>query len=319
MQQDQDELRNSVVSILRDDLLNEFKTTLRNELKETIRSEIKTVLRAELDERLAQIESRLAQLATLHTKLQDMEDALNFHCKMVDDIRNTDLPALASHLEKVASGLALQTLNLDVHSRKWSLTIQGIKGEADEDEATTRQACADLARSHLKITDATGDNFSACHRLNRKKDAGIIIRFKDLSRRNRRLDEAKNLRTHPDKISISPDLPPVIRPLKSELLQMWQSSRPASFSPAGLTLWPSWLERWLATLSGLSVQVRNQWGCRDVTLGARPQAWVKLSALIVHSEPTDCHVSLWPGENGGLSDRGVWCHWGREECDNPAC
>ena len=37
---------------------------------------------------------------------------------------------------------------------------------------------------------------------------------------------------------------------------MWQSSRPASFSPAGLTLWPSWLERWLATLSGLSVQVR---------------------------------------------------------------
>ena len=37
-------------------------------------------------------------------------------------------------------------------------------------------------------------------------------------------------------------------------LHVWQSSRPASFSPAGLTLWPSWLERWLATLSGLSVQ-----------------------------------------------------------------
>ena len=101
-------------------------------------------------------------------------------------------------------------------------------------------------------------------------------------------------------------------------LVLWQSSRPASFSPAGLTLWPSWLERWLATLTGLSVQVRNQWGCRDITLGARPQAWVKLSALIVHSEPTDCHVSLWPGENDGLPDRGVWCHWGREECDNPA-
>ena len=39
-------------------------------------------------------------------------------------------------------------------------------------------------------------------------------------------------------------------------INVWQSSRPASFSPAGLTLWPSWLERWLATLSGLSVQVR---------------------------------------------------------------
>ena len=41
---------------------------------------------------------------------------------------------------------------------------------------------------------------------------------------------------------------------------VWQSSRPASFSPAGLTIWPSWLERWLATLSGLSVQVRIQVG-----------------------------------------------------------
>ena len=40
------------------------------------------------------------------------------------------------------------------------------------------------------------------------------------------------------------------------LFQELQSSRPASFSPAGLTLWPSWLERWFATLSGLSVQVR---------------------------------------------------------------
>ena len=37
---------------------------------------------------------------------------------------------------------------------------------------------------------------------------------------------------------------------------MWQSSRPASFSPAGLNLWPNWLERWLVTLSGLSTQVR---------------------------------------------------------------
>ena len=37
---------------------------------------------------------------------------------------------------------------------------------------------------------------------------------------------------------------------------MWQSSRPASFSPAGLTVWPSWLERWLATLGWLSVKVR---------------------------------------------------------------
>ena len=37
---------------------------------------------------------------------------------------------------------------------------------------------------------------------------------------------------------------------------MWQSNWPASFPPAGLTLWPNHLERWLATLSRLSTQVR---------------------------------------------------------------
>ena len=36
------------------------------------------------------------------------------------------------------------------------------------------------------------------------------------------------------------------------LLWLWQSSRPASFSPASLTLWPNWLERWLATHWGPS-------------------------------------------------------------------
>ena len=36
--------------------------------------------------------------------------------------------------------------------------------------------------------------------------------------------------------------------------------RPASLSLAGLTLWPNWLVRWLATLGLLSTQVRNPVG-----------------------------------------------------------
>ena len=38
------------------------------------------------------------------------------------------------------------------------------------------------------------------------------------------------------------------------------ASRPASLSLAGLALWPNWVERGLATLSVLSVQVRNPVG-----------------------------------------------------------
>ena len=138
----------------------------------------------------------------------------------------TQMPALTSHAEKVATALALQTLDLDVHRRKWSLTIQGIKGDAGEEDAVTRKACVDLARNHLGIADANEKGFSACHRLNKRKDAGIIIRFQDLSRRNEWLDGAKNLRTHTERISISPDLPPVLRHLKTELLQKRKDMSP---------------------------------------------------------------------------------------------
>ena len=100
---------------------------------------------------------------------------------------------------------------------------------------------------------------------------------------------------------------PQFQPPYQQLFVVWQSSRPASFSPAGLTLWSNWLERWLATLRGYQPRFEYQWGrrCRDFILGAHSHPWVKPITSIVHSEPTDCHVSLWPGENGGLPDRGV--------------
>ena len=51
------------------------------------------------------------------------------------------------------------------------------------------------------------------------------------------------------------------------MILLRQSSRPVSFSPAGLTLWRNWLERWLATLSGLSAQVRIPVGSGVVGAG----------------------------------------------------
>ena len=50
--------------------------------------------------------------------------------------------------------LARQTIDLDVHRRKWTLTIHGLKGEAGEDEEVTRDACVKLAQDHLGIPDA---------------------------------------------------------------------------------------------------------------------------------------------------------------------
>ena len=89
----------------------------------------------------------------------------------------------------------------------------------DEDEDTIRHACVNLARQHLKITDASVFvfDFSSCQRQANKEHAGIIIKFKDVQQRNNWLQIAKFLKNHTDKISIASYLPPdmsVSRPLR---------------------------------------------------------------------------------------------------------
>ena len=59
-----------------------------------------------------------------------------------------------------------------------------------------------------------------------ERERGIIVRFRDLGMRNRWLASAKNLRGRADDISISPDLPPVLRPIKTELLTKRKSLNP---------------------------------------------------------------------------------------------
>ena len=78
----------------------------------------------------------------------------------------------------------------------------------NEDEDKTRDICVKLAKECLDVKDSSPTDFAACHRLSRQADSGVIIRFRDLKMRNLWLSGAKNLKTHADNISISPDLPP---------------------------------------------------------------------------------------------------------------
>ena len=252
--QDRNELRNVVSYILNEEFIAGLKNTLRDELKQAVQEEIKTAIRAELDDRLTRFETQLNKLSTLHDKCQEVEDAINFTSHKLDDLCDTQMPALASHVKKVATTLALQTLDLDVHRRKRSLTIQGIKGDAGEEDAVTRKACLDLVRNHLGIADATEKDFSACHRLTKRKDAGIIIRLQDLSRRNEWLDRAKNLCTHTEKISISPDLPPLLRHLKTELLQKRKDMSPEHKKESYIKYLRQWPYVELTTANGPSIR-----------------------------------------------------------------
>ena len=74
----------------------------------------------------------------------------------------------------------------------------------------------DLRARHIDDADRT--QVAACHRLNQTADAPVIIRFCDLDGRDKWLQNAKRLRDNPRKISLSPDLSPVLRPIKKDLM-----------------------------------------------------------------------------------------------------
>ena len=219
-------------------------------------------------------------MSALKTKIADVETSVEFVSRRLDDVYSASLPKLATHVEQVATALALQTFNIDVHRRKWSLTVQGLKGPADEDDTDTRSACVKLAREHLDIVDATTSDFAACHRLSRKADSGIIMRFRDLGMRDLWLSNARFLRGRVDDISISPDLPPVLRSLKTELLQKRKTLAPEEKKRAHIKYLREWPYVELAVGKVRKVQ-------SNVTKETLVKSTLGFSPLCMVKEPTN--------------------------------
>ena len=207
--------------------LDDLRQVVRDELKEEVLVELRQVIHDEIKPVAKQLD-RLERQMKLLSDMSGIENLLQFISRRVDDVYQVSLPALATHVEKVATALAMQTMDIDVHRRKWSLTIHGLKGPAQEDDTDTREACVKLAWEQLGI-DASLSDFAACHHLSRSVDAGIIMRFRDLGMRNQWLDNAKKLKDYPETISIGPDLPPVLREIKTELAKE-PASRPKETS-----------------------------------------------------------------------------------------
>ena len=164
------------------------------------------------------LDEALEELATVRNKVGDLETAVQHSSDRVDTIVSNTLPGVAQHISSIATALAMRQLDLDVHQRKWALVIDGVDGAAREKEEDTRTACLALARDALKIPDAINTRISACHRLSPDANSAIYIRFTDLQQRNNWLGNAKNLAGRDTNISISPDIPPVLRQLKKDLL-----------------------------------------------------------------------------------------------------
>ena len=203
------------------------------ELRRLIREEVQSSLKDELGDlnsRLENIEIEMKSLSEFKATISAVEKGISHTSQRMDDFYRHTLPAIAQHIQDVATGLALQTLDLDldVPRRKWSLTVQGLKGEEGEDEDDTMAACVNLAQQHLGMSDADATDFSSCHRLSRQANSGIIIRFNDPHAGNKWLSNAKNLKTHQESVSITfTHLPPTLRGLKNELLDMRHQMPPA--------------------------------------------------------------------------------------------
>ena len=209
-----------------------------------IKKAVYEVLDERLDAKLApltkEIRALRESLDSYRVKLDSVEKSVEDSAARVATIETTVLPALVDHFNSVACGLAQQTLDIDVHRRKWSLVLQGLDGRANEDAETTRRVAVDFARTHLKVGYADATRLAACHRLKPAANAGMIIRFNDLAERNHWLASAKNLKDTGTNVSISPDLPPVLRPLKTELLKCRRDLPDAQRKLARIRHLPRW-------------------------------------------------------------------------------
>lgn len=162
------------------------------------------------------LDDALMQITTVSQKVNDLEVAVQHSSDRVDNVVKETLPTLSQHVSAIATALAMRQLDLDVHQRKWALVIDGVNGRAGEDER--RAACLTLGRDDLGIPNAMETRVSACHRLSQEDNAAIYIRFTDLSERDTWLSSAKNLAGKNSQVSISPDMPPILRPVKKDLL-----------------------------------------------------------------------------------------------------
>ena len=159
-------------------------------------------------------------LKNIEKDIRDLKLSLEDCSARVDTIVTSFLPSISSRIKDVATSLAERSLDIDVHDRKWHLIINGLEGTAGETEDVTRQKCVKLARD-IGVQNAEFSRFSACHRLRHNvPNATTIIRFTDLAERENWLSKAKNLPAIDTSLSFSPDLPPVLRHCKNELLKL---------------------------------------------------------------------------------------------------
>ena len=127
--------------------MEDIKEALLPAIRCAIKADMEEVIKSTLGDRLDRIEARLGDLTQLQQVVTDLRKATADTSERMDDLLKVTIPALTRHFEDVTSALVMRQLDQDMHRRKWSLTIQGLPGDAKEDEGDTRRACVEFAKN----------------------------------------------------------------------------------------------------------------------------------------------------------------------------
>lgn len=207
-----------------------------NNLMEAIRK----VVKEETKLLCEKLDMAISKLELLSQRYDDIEKGLEDCAAKIEKTTTIILPKLQQKVGEIATQLAMRSLQADCYQRKWSLILQGVRGDANEKCKETAQKCVDLAKNYLGIDDTSPTDFAACHRLKNERNAGIIVRFLDLSMKDRWLAGARGLAKCPDRISLSPDLPPAARCLRKDLIKKRASLSPIDKKNSAIKYLKAW-------------------------------------------------------------------------------
>jgi DNA repair exonuclease SbcCD ATPase subunit len=215
--------------------------------REELISLIRQVIKEEISDKLVDIEKKLDQINILNdkvnkveAKMSELEDYISFNGDQIKNLQDNTIPTLERKLQEITESVSNKIIEIDVHRRKWSLIISGLPGDSQESETNTRTKLKQFGKDTLKITNAEHHQMAACHRLAQENDAPIIVRFVDLDERNEWLANAKNLKGTNMNVSISPDIPPILRPLRKDILSQRKALSPQQKKDSRVKYLPRW-------------------------------------------------------------------------------
>lgn len=152
------------------------------------------------------------------------------------DTIETSVDQLDTKLDKNSQALGLKLLDYEVHERKWNLILKGLQGDRAELSTVTNRKFVELG--HHLFNSTYVPPLKACHRLSSEAGARVIVSFMKLNDRNFWLQNAKVL--HRENMSLQPDLPPIVRPLQSELLTVRKNLDAAAKKRCYIKYTPTW-------------------------------------------------------------------------------